>query len=67
MGVYLERNFPQLKDIAFDVISLSSLTDLDRGRKTHRKILGRGIRIYEEVQLSILNYDPDKKMVFPLW
>ena len=67
LGAYFEKNFGSLKAIAFDCISLSSLTDRERGRQAHREILGRGIRIFEDVKLSILSCTPDEVLAFPLW
>lgn len=66
LGEYFVTNFTNLKAIAFDCISLSSLTDRNMGRDAHKEILGRGIRIFEDVKLSHLESVPVKVLAFPL-
>lgn len=66
LGSFFDAQFQQLKAIAFDCISLSSLTDRNMGRDAHKEILGRGIRIFEDVKLSHLESAPVKVLAFPL-
>ena len=66
LGMFFDAQFHQLKAIAFDCISLSSLTDRMMGRESHREVLGRDILIFEDVKLSILTQAPTTVMAFPL-
>lgn len=47
----LNEDFPNLKAIGLDVISVTSLLDCDQARQTHQALLGKGIRILEDVAL----------------
>lgn len=66
LGRFFDDNFSNLSSIAFDCISLSSLTDRNMGREAHREILGKGIRIFEDVKLSRLAATPKQVFVYPL-
>lgn len=66
LGEYLKSNFPSLQAIALDAISLSSLLDREMGREAHRAILSRGIRIFEDVNLSALNKSPHSVHAYPM-
>lgn len=66
LGRYLEQSLKHLSIIGFDCISLSSLSDRQMGRDAHTEILGRGIRIVEDMKLSDLSHSPKKVTAFPL-
>ena len=47
--------FPNIKGIGMDFISVSSLKYRDEGRNTHRFLLGKGVRLFEDLTLENLN------------
>lgn len=68
---YLKKNFPTLKAVGFDVISLTSQKDKREGRACHCNFLntngGREILVIEDVdmrKISILNR-PEKIFIIP--
>jgi len=65
---YLCDKFPSIRAIGFDTISLTSLRHRELGRKAHRKILGAGIRIFEDLLLSVIptNNQPQLVIALPL-
>lgn len=66
LGDYFAGNFNNLAAIAFDCISLSSMTDRNMGREAHREILGRDIRIIEDAKLSEITDTLQQVMAYPL-
>lgn len=66
LGGYFEENFPNLKAIALDTISLSSLDDREMGRAAHRSILGRDIRIFEDVAMQHIESQLREVWALPL-
>jgi arylformamidase len=70
-GFYLRKNFPNLKVIGFDFISLSSFQHREEGRLAHRAFLdpnaeGHPILILEDLTLKDLNHHPKQVIVSPL-
>lgn len=53
--VQLLERFKQLEAIALDTISISSLKHREAGREAHKAFLGKGIRIFEDMKLSVLD------------
>jgi kynurenine formamidase len=49
LAIFLKNRYPKLQAIGFDSISLSSLDHRKMGREAHREFLGRGIRIFEDL------------------
>ena len=66
LGNFFATEFHQLRAIAFDCISLSSLTDRVMGRESHREVLGRNFLIFEDVRLSVLKSTPLTVSAYPL-
>jgi arylformamidase len=66
LGPYFESEFKNLSVLGFDCISLTSLSDRQMGREAHKQILGRGIRIIEDMKLADLVQCPHKVMAYPL-
>jgi kynurenine formamidase len=64
MGEFLKKNFPKLKAIGFDFISLSSFQNSEEGKKAHIEFLKRGILIYEDMKLKFINKDSKIKKIF---
>jgi arylformamidase len=62
----LDQYFPKLKAIALDTISISSLLDREMGRATHKVLLSRGLRIFEDVALAHIEKNLKQVMAFPL-
>ena len=54
--------YPNVRAIALDTISISSLSDRQKGRECHRAILGRDIRIFEDISMKNI-YKPLKKVI----
>ena len=52
--------------IGFDTISFSSMTDRMIGREAHREILGRNIRIVEDMKLDLVVFPITQVHAFPL-
>lgn len=50
-AAYLKRLYPNLRLIAFDLISLNSFEHREEGRIAHKEFLSRGILILEDVDL----------------
>jgi arylformamidase len=70
-GVFLRANFPQLKVIGLDVISLSSYAHRAEGRLAHKEFLGADragnpILIIEDMDLTQLKLTPSSLVVAPL-
>ena len=51
---YLKSRFPSFKAIGMDTISMSSFAHRDVGREAHKEFLGSGIRIFEDLSLSLI-------------
>ena len=64
MGEFLKKNFPKLKAIGFDFISLSSFQNSEEGKKAHIEFLKRGILIYEDMKLKLINKNSKIKKIF---
>lgn len=70
-GYYLRKNFPLLRAIGFDLISLSSYSHRMVGRQAHRQFLnqefeGRPILIVEDMDLRLIDRAPLSLVVLPL-
>ena len=60
-------NFPRIRAIGFDMISLTSRLDKDEGRKAHEEfLLEKNILVVEDMNLEFLNNSPKELYVFPL-
>ncbi|WP_135609977.1 cyclase family protein [Methanococcoides sp. AM1] len=62
LGIFLRKNYPNLRAIGIDSISISSWQNRDEGRKAHRSFLdpddyGNPILLIEDMDLSILEDD----------
>ena len=71
MGPYLRRNFPKLRVLGFDFISLTSYTNRPLGREAHKGMLGplegtEPILILEDMKLSPLQTAPSRLLIAPL-
>jgi arylformamidase len=71
VGPYLRKNFPGLRIIGFDFISLTSYTNRPLGREAHRGMLGpldgtEPVLILEDMKLSPLSGAPARIVVAPL-
>ena len=69
-GLWLRKNFPQLKMIGFDFISLSSFQHRTEGRLSHQAFLnpqgeGHPILIIEDMTLKDLDRTPTEVMIAP--
>lgn len=62
----LNEYFPNLKAIGLDVISVTSLLDRDQGRQIHQALLGKGIRIFEDVALNHIQTPIKEVIALPL-
>jgi arylformamidase len=70
-GVVLRQNFPKLKAIGLDLISLSSYQHRAEGRVAHKEFLeenkeGAPILIIEDMDLRYLESSPSRVFVSPL-
>lgn len=70
-GIWLRENFPNLRGIGFDFISLTSYQHRDEGREAHRTFLGSShpgtpLWIIEDMKLSSLSTDPVQVLLAPL-
>lgn len=67
---YLRSNFPQLRAIGFDFISLTSPKFKPEGKKAHLSLLderkGRFIFIIEDMKIAHLTVNPEQAVVIPL-
>lgn len=71
VGKFLRKNYPSIKAIGFDFISLSSFKYRPLGRVAHKEFLveeneGNPILIVEDMKLSGLNEQYKKAMVIPM-
>ncbi|MDC1174970.1 cyclase family protein [Bacteriovoracaceae bacterium] len=71
VGFYLRKNFPGLRVIAMDFISISSRTNREEGRKSHQAFLnpnghGDPILIAEDVKISKNIQKISKVTILPL-
>lgn len=59
IACYLKKNFPKIKAIGFDIISVTSQLDKDEGKRCHHALLshknGQEILIIEDMDLSKIN------------
>ena len=66
---YIRSNFPNIRTIGFDFISLTSFVHRPIGKIAHNTFLSevdQSITIIEDMRLSQLNNSPLKTFVFPL-
>ena len=71
VGLFLRENFPNVRAIGFDFISLTSYQNRPLGRVAHNAFLstehtGSPIWIIEDMKLSRLNHSPKKVLISPL-
>lgn len=52
LALKLTETFPNLKAIGVDTISISSPSNREFGKEIHRRLLSRGIRIFEDLALA---------------
>ncbi len=65
---YVVKNFPNLRALGLDTISLSSVDHREDGRLSHKILLsGRDFFIIEDMDLSKLTESPKMVMVVPLF
>ncbi|MCS7135833.1 MAG: cyclase family protein [Nitrososphaerota archaeon] len=65
---YIVRNFPKLRALGLDTISLSSVDHREDGRLSHKILLsGRDFFIIEDMDLSELTESPKMVIVVPLF
>ena len=69
LAPFLRKNFPKLRCIGLDLISVSSYSHREEGRKAHHAFLnpdkGEPILLIEDMKLDI-KYPPNKVIVVPL-
>lgn len=70
-GSFLRQNFPRLRAIGFDLLSLTAYQHRAEGRKAHHEFLhaknsGQPIMIVEDMDLTTLDKSPAEIMVIPL-
>jgi len=64
---YLRDEFPNIRAIGFDFISLSAVQHRDEGRAAHRTLLrGRRFLIVEDMDLSACSAPPKSIFILPL-
>jgi len=63
---YLISRFPSFKALGMDAISLSSMNDRVLGRVAHKEFLGKGIRIFEDLNLSEFSKSQSLRKVIAL-
>lgn len=63
---YLTQQFPRLRAIGMDVISLTSLHHRELGREAHLKFLQADIRIFEDLSLCAIENDISLDQVIAL-
>lgn len=66
---YLRNEYPNMRTIGFDFISLTSFQHRKLGKEAHRKLLGGKddfITIIEDMHLSDLNSPPKKIILSPM-
>lgn len=71
IGFWLRKQRPQLKAIGFDFISLTAYQNRPLGKEAHLAFLSpddehEGIRIIEDMKLSLLEKNPGLVLVSPL-
>ncbi len=64
---YLIRNFPCLRAVGIDTVSVSSKTNSKTGRESHRILLGKGLLIIEDMRLLREAKDLDEIIAFPMF
>ena len=62
----LKSNFPLLRAIGLDIISISSWCHRSVGRQAHKEFLGKEILLFEDMRLAEISSDPTIVMAFPL-
>jgi len=63
---HLKECFPNLRAVGVDFLSISSLTNREEGRSSHRSFLELGILIFEDLSLCCLNQGERLSMVIAL-
>ena len=66
IGVIIKDYFPNLKAIGIDFISISSFQNREIGRKAHVELLGRDIRLFEDLSLKNIDVSIEIKKVIAL-
>jgi arylformamidase len=67
LATSIKRNFPKIRAIGFDMISLTSKLDREEGRKAHEEfLLKENILVVEDMDLCKINMPPLDLYVFPL-
>ena len=72
VGYWLRGNYPKIKMIGFDFISLTSWKFRDEGKKAHKAFLnpdadGNSICIIEDMSLNNINHTINKINVIPIF
>lgn len=57
------KAFPKLRGIGLDCISISSIKHRDEGRLAHRRLLGKGLIIIEDMKLAGIDSASFKTMI----
>lgn len=63
---FLSKYYPNLKAVAIDTISLTSLNDRKMGRECHRAALSKNIRIFEDVAMAHISAELNRVIALPL-
>ena len=63
---WLIKKSPSLRAVGIDFISISNLKKRDIGRAAHKRFLGKGIILIEDMDLSRARRSPDRAIVAPL-
>lgn len=71
VGRYLRKNFPNLKVVGFDFISITGFQNRPLGRKAHYSFLGEyegleALRVIEDMKLAHLEKAPSEVIIAPL-
>ena len=63
LAPWIRANFKNLAAIGVDCISISSMQHREEGRSAHRALLGMGMRLFEDLQLSTVQKKLLKKVI----
>jgi HAD superfamily hydrolase (TIGR01549 family) len=63
---YLVENFPNLRAVGIDSVSINAYNNKEEGRKAHKILLGAGILIVEDMYLRALDKPVQKLILAPL-
>jgi len=67
LATFLKDRYPSLRGIGIDFISISSLSNRELGRKSHRAFLEKEIILIEDMRLSPIVSSPDTVILAPLF